>query len=107
VEYLEIILVHAFLQKFGTVDNIRFVKDRKTGCAKTLAYVRFTSAYHAALALEGVDPSKYIYMHLIFGILIFMQLIIVVMSSKYTYVYVYKSDMSQNRPDVLRPSSMA
>jgi RNA recognition motif. (a.k.a. RRM, RBD, or RNP domain) len=46
-------------QKFGDIEYIRFVKDRKTGDSRGLAYVKFKRAYHAALALEGCDSRKY------------------------------------------------
>jgi RNA recognition motif-containing protein len=42
-------------EQYGEIDYIKFVKDRKTGERRDLAYVKYFSAYHAALALEGCD----------------------------------------------------
>lgn len=43
--------------KFGHVESVHIVKDRQTGHSRGLAYVRFTRAYNAAIALENCDPK--------------------------------------------------
>jgi len=46
------------VQQFGRVESAHIVKDRKTGNNRGLAYVRFSRAYHAAMALENCDQSE-------------------------------------------------
>jgi len=50
--------VVAVVQKFGRIDSVRLMKDRKTGNSRGLAYVRYTRPYDAAIALETCDRSK-------------------------------------------------
>lgn len=43
--------------KFGRLESVHIVKNRNTGLNRGLAYVRFTRAYDAAVALETCDPK--------------------------------------------------
>ena len=47
--------VKSSFETFGEVEHVQVVKDRKTGEKKGFGYVRFTSAYVAALAVENGD----------------------------------------------------
>ena len=40
------------------MESVHIVKERQTGHSRGLAYVRFTRAYNAAMALENCDPSR-------------------------------------------------
>jgi len=46
------------LQKFGRVESVHIVKDRQSGHSRGLAYVRYSRAYDAAIALERCDASE-------------------------------------------------
>jgi len=46
------------VQQYGRIESIHIVKDRKTGGSRGLAYVRFSRAYDAAVALETCDQSE-------------------------------------------------